>query len=114
MLIDKLDSGGKSNVKTNYVLVASKILLGISVVSFVLMLGGCLSFCSSTKTTYDSQETYYQKSDGTVGYGAKSNTTMDAPTVFVVSAGVCFVSLIAGLLVGGAGDALEEEDRVAE
>jgi uncharacterized protein YceK len=93
---------GGSKVKASY-LMASNIILGISVLSFVLMLGGCLSFCSSAKTTYDSQETYYQKSDGTVGYGAKSHTKIDAPTVFVVSAGVCFVSFVAGFLVRGFG-----------
>jgi uncharacterized protein YceK len=107
MPTDKLFGG--ADVKESY-LRASNILLGISVLTFVLMLGGCLSFCSSTKTTYDSQETYYQKSDGTVGYGAKSNTTIDAPTVFAVSAGVCIVSLIASFLVRGFG----AEDTVAE
>jgi hypothetical protein len=100
MPTDKLLGGSK--VKASY-LMASNIILGISVLSFVLMLGGCLSFCGSTKTTYDSQETYYQKSDGTVGYGAKSNTTMDAPTLFAVSAGVCMISFIAGFLVRGFG-----------
>jgi hypothetical protein len=100
MPTDKLLGGAK--VKANY-LMASNILLWTAVVSFVLMFGGCLSFCGSAKTTYDSQETYYQKSDGTVGYGAKSYTTIDAPTVFVVSAGLCVISAIAGLIVRGFG-----------
>jgi hypothetical protein len=109
MPIDKLDLSGRSNVKASY-LMASNILLGISVLSFVLMLGGCVSCFSSIETTYDSQETYYTKTDGTAGKAAKSHTKGGDPTVFVVSAGVCVISFIVGGLVRGFG----EEDTVAE
>ncbi len=98
MPTDKLLGGYK--VKASY-LMASNILLGISVLSFVLMFGGCFSCMVGGETTYDSQETYYQKSGGSVGYGAKSHRDMDKDTALVVvtSFGVCFVTFIAGFLV---------------
>jgi hypothetical protein len=71
----------------------SRLLLIISIISFVLMLGGCCSCVGSQKTEYG-QEEYYQKFGGGVGYGAKSYTTGGDPTLAIIGGVVSILSLI--------------------
>ncbi len=97
---DKWGLDAESNVNPSY-LKAAKVLFRIAVISFVFMLGGCASCIIGSDVTYDSQETYYQKSDGSVGYGAKSYGEIDkvGALLFVIGGGVSFLSIMGSTFV---------------
>jgi hypothetical protein len=87
----------------------SRVLLILSVLSFILMMGGCCSCIGSSKTEYGEEE-FYQKPLGGVGYGAKSNTTGGDPTLAIIGGVVGILSLFGS----GIASAFEETKLPAE
>jgi hypothetical protein len=87
----------------------SRVLLILSVLSFVLMMGGCCSCIGSLKTEYGEEE-FYRKPGGGIGYGAKSNTTGGDPTLAIIGGVVGILSLFgSGIALG-----FEQRKQVAE
>jgi hypothetical protein len=87
----------------------SRVLLILSVLSFVLMMGGCCSCIGSLKTEYGEEE-FYRKPGGGIGYGAKSNTTGGNPTLAVIGGVVGFLSLFGSGIASG----FEQRKQAAE
>jgi hypothetical protein len=76
-------------------------LLGAGVLFFVISMGSCFSCVTADrKVVYDSPEEYYQKSDGSTGYGAKAHTE-GGEGYFLLIVGF-FVASFVSLGVGGA------------
>ena len=104
-----LDGQNPAPVKRKYLIVANT-LITISILSFVLMLGGCCACIGTTKTEYGGEE-YYQKPDGSLGYGAKSYSSGGelSATFSAVSGAICVISFIAGTLVRVSGEPKKDE-----
>jgi hypothetical protein len=104
-----LDGQNPAPVKRNHLIVANT-LITISILSFVLMLGGCCACIGTTKTEYGEEE-YYQKPDGSLGYGAKSSSSGgESSAIFsAVSGAICVIAFIAGTFVRISGETAKED-----
>jgi hypothetical protein len=87
----------------------SRVLLILSVLSFVLMMGGCCSCIGSSKIEYGEEE-FYRKPGGGVGYGAESHTTGGNPTLAIIGGVVGILSLFGSGIARG----FEQRKQAAE